>query len=551
MFNSNGMKSAILAVLVALAAGCNAFENPNTDVTSDAGGQQDLNNQDTATTQDAGSTDSGQDAGTDIATMDMGNNAQDIGQDIAPPPKCGEYDCDDKNPCTTDVCDMAKGCTHTDNTAVCNDSNPSTSNDVCFLGVCCGQLAAAPVVECESGKLLDLICEDFDACTIDACLSGKCVHKAVTCDDGVECTADSCDKQLGCINKTDDTKCGVGTKCWKSGYQVKGGCFQCDPDYDTFNAPLCNDNNDCTADKCTSGKCVSTLDTEMEGGYCNDGNACTAYQDSKCKDGKCAATVNNPCDDGSSCTADSCDPKGGCSHSSLNGVCDDGVACTSGDYCQGGECYSGNAAGCDDGNPCTTDYCSFSSGKCQHASWSGAACNDGNPCTVGDKCSNGACAVGTSVNCDDNNPCTTDYCQLGMCGHTAIANCGGTVPPLPMMKVTIGCDAGACEPHVFFGAGQDLYKTTSAANGTVDLFGTKAEFCMWGGEVATRVAKSLNPFMPWYGCEAGAPASKGAMYIAIDGVPVPKPYTYISKPSICGGTGEGNIELPKALFGCQ
>jgi len=539
----NLIASAVLAMVAATCAACGGTWVPDdVSVASDSNSSTDAGN--TVDVGNVASPDVTGNSGTDA--MVMPEVQQPV--DVTPAPKCAEFDCDDGNICTVDYCDLAKGCTHTDNNVVCNDGNPSTSGDICFLGVCSGQLAAAPAVECDSSKLLDLICEDFDACTIDACLSGKCVHKAVNCDDGVDCTNDVCDKQLGCTNKTDDTKCGVGTKCWESGYQTKGGCFQCDPTWEG-GQKACNDNNDCTADTCKSGKCVSTLDKDMESSYCDDGNACTEYWMAKCKDGKCVATDNNPCDDGNTCTADSCDPKGGCANTSLNGVCDDGVACTNGDFCQSGECYSGSP-NCDDNNPCTSDYCSDYYGSCQHVASSGAACNDGNPCTVGDKCSNGACAVGTSVNCDDNNACTSDYCQLGMCGHTAIANCGGTTVP-PPKEVFVSLDFTSpvpAEMHVFHG----IDPTDPAKN--VESIGlapypiklNSAEACNTadGIDIAVRTPVTM---IWWCGVGDNTP-SKSQISVFVNGKLVIA--TFQIEAGACSGGPEGNLHLSKAQVGC-
>ena len=71
--------------------------------------------------------------------------------------------CDDGDLCTDDACDASSGCRHADNTAACNDG---------------------------------------DACTDgDRCLGGACVPgAALSCDDGVDCTADSCNPVTGCRN---------------------------------------------------------------------------------------------------------------------------------------------------------------------------------------------------------------------------------------------------------------------------------------------------------------------------------------------------------------
>src|SRR2546428_604600 len=51
----------------------------------------------------------------------------------------GRLGCDDRNPCTDDACDPAKGCTHTSNAAPCDDDDFCTTGDVCEAGACVGK----------------------------------------------------------------------------------------------------------------------------------------------------------------------------------------------------------------------------------------------------------------------------------------------------------------------------------------------------------------------------------------------------------------------------
>ncbi len=44
--------------------------------------------------------------------------------------------CDDGNECTDDSCDPSSGCAYTDNTDMCDDSDPCTHPDVCRGGIC-------------------------------------------------------------------------------------------------------------------------------------------------------------------------------------------------------------------------------------------------------------------------------------------------------------------------------------------------------------------------------------------------------------------------------
>jgi cysteine-rich repeat protein len=54
---------------------------------------------------------------------------------------------------------------------------------------------------------------------------------------------------------------------------------------------------------------------------------------------------------------------------------------------------------CDDGKPCTEDFCDAKTGKCTHFN-NKATCDDGNPCTTGDQCASGACKPGVNT-CTD------------------------------------------------------------------------------------------------------------------------------------------------------
>ncbi len=72
------------------------------------------------------------------------------------------------------------------------------------------------------------------------------------------------------------------------------------------------------------------------------------------------------------------------------------------------------AAGCDDGNPCTIDSCSASgNGTCTHiAAPQGTSCSDNNACNGSEMCSgDGICLSGSPLSCDDGNQCTVDSCD--------------------------------------------------------------------------------------------------------------------------------------------
>src|SRR5207302_7564993 len=106
-----------------------------------------------------------------------------------------------------------------------------------------------------------------------------------------------------------------------------------------------------------------------------------------------------------------------CVHTNNSLPCSDGNSCTTSDVCSGGHCAGGAPPSCDDGNVCTDDTCSPSTG-CVHTN-NTAPCTDGNACTTNDTCSHGSCAGGPAPNCNDGNPCTDDGCdQTTGCRHT-------------------------------------------------------------------------------------------------------------------------------------
>ena len=53
------------------------------------------------------------------------------------------------------------------------------------------------------------------SCTTDACVNGNCQNTPSdgACDDGVSCTVDTCDPQLGCQHQPDDVACDDGIPC--------------------------------------------------------------------------------------------------------------------------------------------------------------------------------------------------------------------------------------------------------------------------------------------------------------------------------------------------
>ena len=243
--------------------------------------------------------------------------------------------CDDDNICTDDACSLAAGCEHEDNSDPCADGSLCTVDDLCADGAC------------EPGEVLD-------------------------CEDGLECTIDSCDPGQGCLHMESNE--------------------------------LCDDANPCTDDLCSidAGECLH-MNNDLG---CDDGDLCTV--EDVCAGGICSGTPK-VCDDSLWCSGEEqCDPLSGDCVTQNVPVVDDGVSCTV-DECDEENQLVLNIPDhepCDDQNECTTTWCDSVAGCQTEALPDDAPCQGG----AGWYCSGGECV------------CTTD-CKSRQCGNDG---CGGS-----------------------------------------------------------------------------------------------------------------------------
>ena len=154
---------------------------------------------------------------------------------------------------------------------------------------------------------------------------------------------------------------------------------------------------------------------------CDDGDPCTVGDG--CAATGCLERIAVACDDGNPCTSDACDrTTGACVFTPVDGkACSDNDPCTAKDHCEGGVCVAGGATPCNDGNPCTTDFCTSLLG-CVHEPATGTCAPSANPCASGTECREGACQD-VPGDCDDGDPCTLDSCQAGSCTHPQVPGC--------------------------------------------------------------------------------------------------------------------------------
>jgi len=399
-------------------------------------------------------------------------------------------DCSDGNPCTQSACDADTGaCTAVAVNWACDDGNPCTVLDACSGGLCVGAQAdcndgnVCTVDSCKEGQGCQHSpaagpCDDGNPCTVgDACTAGKCKPGAgiPSCGDGNPCTQDLCVPETGqCQHVPVPGPCDDGNGCTTSDHCQDGLCTPgeqdlCDcladsdcavfEDGDACNGILICDlkawPHRCTVNPASVVACLPVFDTACrkskcnpadgmcyatdmpDGTACSDGNLCTVGD--ACKSGECSQATEVSCDDGNPCTMDGCSPTSGCTFNPAKLPCDDGNACTLGDTCVGGVCV-GIPVACEDGNPCTAGLCDPLTGKCSFPS-SGGSCNDANPCTYKDVCVQGVC-VGQPVDCSDGNPCTTDGCVIPVgCVHNALV---GACNDSSACTQNDHCEAGQC-----------------------------------------------------------------------------------------------------------
>ncbi len=383
------------------------------DANSDPGTRPDL-----VVDDPGGGIDAQDDVGQDVPMVDVPDSGpQDSGPDVCVGPWCSECEPDERL-CVEVVRDPQSG-----------ECLSSIREGFCLIsGECYFQLQpdldypcmfCVPAVDNAGfSPYPGMPCDDGEPCTIgDVCgETGVCTPGGPNpCNDENECTIDRCTKGVGCTHTVrfgaecdDGNACTSNTTCNANAECV--GTMKTCRDFHTLGNGT-QEPNPCTDDSCDpwTGNCVFTPNNNT----CSDGNACTLND--TCVAGQCVGT-RNPCDDGDPCTRDYCvdGPGGGCRNQpNYSDPCDDGDACTVDDFCDGmPPICTGYAVVCNDSNPCTTDSCDPAIG-CVFTPLQGGICvppDGGDACTFNYRCEAGEC-VGDPVNCDDGRPCTIDSCD--------------------------------------------------------------------------------------------------------------------------------------------
>jgi hypothetical protein len=214
-------------------------------------------------------------------------------------------DCDDGAACTDDSCTASGTCSYSpldalcpagqhclvgtgcsdqmvcSTAAMCDDGHDCTT-DTCDVGNICGHRAHNELCTTPGMNICDLAM---------GCIAGSTTTCASTadCDDSVSCTLDSCGVDRMCRHVPMDTMCtGMDEHCDMAlGCVVRHGCVTaadctefynfcdgdptCDPEFGCQSPAtprMCNDGNTCTLDSCdrtagTRGACSAACDTSM------------------------------------------------------------------------------------------------------------------------------------------------------------------------------------------------------------------------------------------------------------------------------------------------
>jgi len=279
--------------------------------------------------------------------------------------------------------------------------------------------------ECDDG----LYCNGAEACQAGICQAGisvDCSGLNGQCNAGVcDEATDSCASQPANEGKAcdDGVFCNAGETC------QAGACAG-------GSARTCSDGNSCTIDSCdeAAGSCINA--PVADGESCDDGKFCTIVD--ACAAGTCGGTARD-CSDSVSCTVDSCNEANDtCANTPDNSLCSDGIFCNGAEVCYAlSGCKAVAPLDCNDGSECTADSCNEGIGACEHVN---AA--DNTAC-AGGLCCSGTCispACSSDSGCNDSKACTEDACSNpGTCS----ASC--SYAPITACASYDGCCPAGCD----------------------------------------------------------------------------------------------------------
>ncbi|UCG17296.1 MAG: PKD domain-containing protein, partial [Phycisphaerales bacterium] len=423
----------------------------------------------------------------------------------APTGCTGDGDCDDQDPCTLDAC--------VDGT--------------------CENTPVAEGTPCNDG----LFCNGAETCNA----IGECQPGApIGCDDGVGCTVDSCNEDSdSCDHAPNDALCDNTLFC--------DGAETCDPILDcqagSYPCPgqLCDEGTD----TCTTVECTGNSDCD-DGLHCNGAETCSAS-------GDCQPGVPVSCDDGVSCTVDSCnEDTDSCGHAPNDSLCANSLFCDGAEVCDPvNGCQAGSPVNCGDGVACTVDSCNEATDSCDNVP-DNSLCDDGSFCNGAEVCDSvNGCQAGSPVDCGDGIACTVDSCNeaTDSCDHAPDNNlcddglyCDGAEECDPVN----GCQAGSpvdCGDGIACTVDSCNEATHSCDHAPDNSLCDDGSFCN-----GPEVCDSAN------GCQAGSPVDCGdgiectvdSCNEAIDSCDNVPDNSFCDDGSFCNGA-----EICDSINGCQ
>ena len=179
------------------------------------------------------------------------------------------------------------------------------------------------------------------------------------CSDGISCTADYCDEYSDSCGKSIpyDSRCNDGL--WCNGKETCNKDLGCQP-----GTSPCNDNVACTNNICNEN--TDSCSYVENNAYCDDGLFCNGKETCNWLFGCQAGTP--PTAGGFACVAYTCDEANDIVWRSPNDAyCQDGLFCNGYEYCSASYgCRPGTARSCNDGISCTTDSCNENTDSCDN-----------------------------------------------------------------------------------------------------------------------------------------------------------------------------------------
>ncbi len=368
-----------------------------------------------------------------------GNGLCSIGQQCNEGDGCVTPTCIDEDHDDFDRC--GTGDPFDDGKAIdCNDNNPNMKPGA--TEICDGIDNSCKGVIDDGGNSLcndGLYCNGAEVCNGAAGCGSGSVP---VLNDNIPCTADSCDELNDRIVHTpNDFMCKDGLYC--------NGFERCDASLGCVagTTVVCNDGISCTVDSCSEGTSLTD-----NAGFCN-------YNTQSCQ-----CTTYTQCNDNNPCTNDVCTTQRTCSNIPQTGTCNDGAFCTVNDACNNGVCTGTQRPLVDDGLLCTVEQCDEVSDSVVHTP-SNALCDNRLWCDGAETCDiSRGCIVGTAPSLSDNIACTTDSCDEmnDRVVHTPQNNlCSVQGERCDLIQ---GCILQTCSEQNGFVCGVDMYCPGTAVN---------------------------------------------------------------------------------------